>query len=444
MSFQGPGRGACERDDWTFVDINADGRTDVTCRPNGYVGLSTGQAILDTGSSGHWCDAWEITHPDPNNQEYTVEVLRSQMQPMDTDGDRIPELVCTFAGPYFRDVHVRKWNGEKLGPPQELATQWCRTSVQGGDFDGDGQFELVCDTGAVLRAGTANVVPDLMVEASNGIGGRTTASYGPSSSFGCNKPPVRQVVTAVTSDDGREGVATMTYTYCDGRTDPVEGAFLGYGQVQTTAPPIAGESAGPTTTTLYSQELRSLGRPRLVRRSNGAGYVLQEVETFFHPQSGPSLPRQALVREVRTTDFAPSGSDSKTTSVSYTYDGYGNLTQQLAHGLVTGAGAEIPNDELKTDITYWPADTTRYLVSLPNTRQVSEQRGQGWTLLKSIETGYSAVGDPTSVKTYVLPGSGSVQRTMSYDTAGNLTYVKSELGAETTITYTGDGLHPRA
>ena len=107
-----------------------------------------------------------------------------------------------------------------------------------------------------------------------------------------------------------------------------------------------------------SQELRSLGRPRLVRRSNGAGYVLQEVETFFHPQSGPSLPRQALVREVRTTDFAPSGSDTKTTSVSYTYDTYGNLTQQLSHGKVRATGAEIPNDELKTDITYWPADTT--------------------------------------------------------------------------------------
>ena len=109
---------------------------------------------------------------------------------------------------------------------------------------------------------------------------------------------------------------------------------------------------------------------------------------------------------------------------------------------MTSAGAEIPNDELKTDVTYSPADTTRYLVSIPNTRQVSEQRGQGWTLLKSIETGYSAVGDLMSVKTYVLPGSGSVQRTMSYGTAGNLTYVKSELGAETTITYTGDGLHP--
>jgi hypothetical protein len=43
-SFQGPGRGYCERDDWTFADINADGRTDAACRPNGVLLLSTGTA----------------------------------------------------------------------------------------------------------------------------------------------------------------------------------------------------------------------------------------------------------------------------------------------------------------------------------------------------------------------------------------------------------------
>ena len=156
-------------------------------------------------------------------------------------------------------MHVRKWNGEKLGPVQVLADMWCKGAVQGGDFDGDGKFELVCDNGAVLRAGAPNVVPDLMVEAANGIGGRTTVSYGPSSSFGCNKPPVRQVVTGVTTDDGRGGSVTTTSSYCDGRTDPSEGTFLGYGQVQTKARPLEGETAGPTTTVLYSPRA-ALGR----------------------------------------------------------------------------------------------------------------------------------------------------------------------------------------
>jgi hypothetical protein len=37
-----------------------------------------------------------------------------------------------------------------------------------------------------------------------------------------------------------------------------EGLFPGFGPVQTKAPAIGGEAAGPTTTALYSQDLRSL------------------------------------------------------------------------------------------------------------------------------------------------------------------------------------------
>jgi hypothetical protein len=325
-TFQGPGRGVCEIDDWSFADINGDGRTDVACRPNGYVGLSTGAAILDTGSSGQWC----------NNEAQSG--LKSQMQPMDVDGDGGPELVCTYAGPYVRDVHYRKWNGQTLGPVQTLVEQWCLGSIQGGDFNGDGKFELVCENGWAIGSGTPNVVPDLMVEAASGIGGTAAAGYAPSSTFGCNKPPVRQLLTSLTSRDGRGGSSTTTYAYCGGCSDPAEGAFLGYQQVQATAPCLPGESSCPYTLTQFSQELRTLGRPTLVRRADGSGHALQDVQTFFHPQSGPSLPRQALVREVRTTDFAPTGSESKTTSVTYTYDAYANVTQQLAHGLVTSAG----------------------------------------------------------------------------------------------------------
>lgn len=209
----------------------------------------------------------------------------------------------------------------------------------------------------------------------------------------------------------------------------------------TTLPCLSGEASCPVTTAYYSQDLRTLGRPTLVRRADGAGKVLQETRTFFRPQSGPALPRQALVSEVRTTDFAPLGGATKTTSVTYAYDGYANVTQVFAHGEVTASGAEVPNDELRTDMTYWPADTGSYLVSRPRTRQVSEERGQGFTLLKSVETTYTGP-DLTSVRTFVLPGTGSIERTMRYDTSGNLVFLRSELGAETTIVWTPDGLHP--
>jgi RHS repeat-associated protein len=388
-----------------------------------------------------WCNSWE-TIPDPGDPSQTIEVLRSQVQAMDTDGDRIPELVCTFDGPSFSDVKVRKWNGQSLTPPQLLQANWCRTTVQGGDFDGDGKLELVCESGAVLSAGPPNVVPDLMLEAENGIGGKTSAVYQPSSVFGCNKPPVRQVVTSMTTDDGRGGMSTTSYTYCGGRSDPAEGTFLGYGQVQTTLPCLEGESACPVTTTFLSQELRSLGRPTLVRRADGSGSVLQETRTFFHPQQG-LLPRQALVKEVRTTDVGPAGA-TKTTAVSYLYDPYANATRQTSHGKVTPGGVEIPGDETWTDVTYWPADLGRYIVGLVQYRKVYEQQENGSVLLKSAEMAYSAAGDLTSLKTTVLPGSAVLERTMTYDdVTGNLTWVRSELGAETTLSYGADGLHPQ-
>jgi YD repeat-containing protein len=444
MTFQGPEPGACGPDDWTFVDINADGRTDVTCRPNGYVGLSTGSAFMETGERNGWC-SWSEFVPNPEDPDHPIEVPRSQMQAMDIDGDRAPELVCTFAGQQVRDVHVRKWNGEALGPVEVLEEQWCKTAVQGGDFDGDGKFELRCSTGAVLRAGAPNVMPDLMREATNGMGGRTTASYTPSSSFACNpvnKPPVRQVVASTIADDGRGGAGTTSYFYCDGRSDPAEGAFLGFGRVWTTLPCLEGESVCPVTRTLYSQELRSLGRPTHVRRTNGAGLILQEVESFFHPQTGPSLPRQALVKEVRTKDFSPSGGETKTTSVSYIYDTYGNVTQLLSHGEVTADGTEIPNDELQTDLTYVSPDQTKYVVDRVRLTEVKEERGQGPVLLKRVENVHDPdTFDLTNVKTSVLPGSTVLERTMGYE-AGKLTSVTSELGAETTITYTADGLRP--
>ena len=280
-----------------------------------------------------------------------------------------------------------------------------------------------------------------MTEAGNGIGGRSTATYGPSSAFGCNKPPVRQVVTSTSVDDGRGGVSTTTYSYCDGRTDPAEGAFLGYGQVQATLPRLSGESAGPVTTTVYSQELRSLG-PTHPRATGRRSRPRAAGDADLLPPAVRSVPAPAGPRERGPDDGLRAWRGSDQDDLGHLHlRHYANVTQQLARGEVTAAGAEIPGDELRTDMTYWPPDTARYLVSRPHTRQVSEQQGQSWTLLKSSETTYTG-SDLTSVKTYVLPGSTSVERTMQYDSAGNLTYVRSELGAETTIVPTADGLHP--
>ncbi len=172
--------------------------------------------------------------------------------------------------------------------------------------------------------------------------------------------------------------------------------------------------------------------------------MLQDTWSFFYPQTGPVLPRKALVQETRTTDYGPTGG-SKTTSVTYQYDAYANTTQVFSHGEVTAAGAEIPNDELKLDLTPRAPDTARYLVDRVRLAEEREQRGAGFVLLSSVETTHNASGDPELVKTAVLPGSTVVQRSVTYDSStGNLLTTTSELGGLTRISaYDPDNLRPQ-
>ena len=148
--FQVPGLDYCARDDWAFVDINADGRTDATCRTNGVVLLSTGSAMVDTGSTGNWCNFWEeIANPDDSR-------IRSEVLPQPDaahgHGRRPPARarVHVRRSATSTTSTCRKWNGQTLGPSQVLAAPFCGTAVRGGDFDGDGKFELMCDDEAVL------------------------------------------------------------------------------------------------------------------------------------------------------------------------------------------------------------------------------------------------------------------------------------------------------
>ncbi len=199
-------------------------------------------------------------------------------------------------------------------------TSWCSDSVQGGDFDGDGKFELVCDNGTVLRAGAPNVVPDLMVEAANGIGGRRRRATRRRPTFGCNKPPVRQVVTSIDRPTtAAAGVATTTYTYCDGRTDPAEGAFLGYGQVRATAPCLRGRvRRARTRRPSTRRSCARSGGPRSCAAATARATSCRRRRPSSTPSPARACPRQALVQRGSDDGLrAFRRGDSKTTSVSY-------------------------------------------------------------------------------------------------------------------------------
>jgi RHS repeat-associated protein len=362
----------------------------------------------------------------------------------DIDADGVAEIVCNQdAG--NRDIMVRRWSGTQLLPPVLYASHFCDNDVLGGgDFDGDGRTDLICGIDKVGITGTTGVVPDLMLSAGNGLGGTTSVQYTPSSAFPtANNPGVQPLVTAVTAGDGRGGSPTSTYSYSGAKVDQLEG-FLGFASIAKTLPCLPGESACPTVTTYYSQALPSRGQPTLVQKGDGSNFVLQQTQCFYQTQPGPNPPRVALLQEARTTDCGPTGG-SNTTSVTYTYDSYGNQTQILSHGLVNPDGTETGNDELATNLTYRAPDTTNYLVDRVALReQVDVSGGGGGTVLTSVQYGYNDPGDLTTVTTLVrAPGQPDhpVTQTMGYDGAGNLTSIIGELGGQTLFGYDSDNLH---
>jgi RHS repeat-associated protein len=428
LSFQGLGRGFCERDEIVLADLNGDGRSDVTCSGTGGVALSTGEALLDQGPFGRWCtdDTWDA--------EAEAWVRTSRMAPLDIDGDGQPELVCTHAGGGGSDVLVRRWDGETLGQPWMSQAGFCGGAILGGDFDGNGRGELLCQDGRSLPGGGEAPPADLMLEATNGLGGRTTVGYVPSSRFPtANNPPVRSLVASVTSHDGRGGRSTTTYSYEGARVDRLEAEALGFAKVRVVSPCLAGESQCPYADTWYSQELASVGRPVRVERRDGAGRLHQAVSYGYKTSGG--LPRGAVLERVETTDYGPSG-DSRTTAATHSYDGYGNLTGTVALGDVAASG-----DELETEVTLRDPDLERYIVDRP---RLVERREPGGETLTSEETAYDDAGRPTSVKRMVKPATGSrsfVERRIGYDeSTGNPTTFTSERDGTTTIVYDADDL----
>jgi len=421
MSFQGLGRGFCEQDDLVLADLNGDGRSDVTCSGTGSVALSTGEALLDQGSFGVWCGDTE-----------------SRMAPLDVDGDGLPELVCTHAGASGSDVLVRRWDGQALGPPGLAQAGFCGGAVYGGDFDGNGRGELLCHDGRALPGGAEAPPADLMLEARNGLGGRTTVAYTPSSRFPtANNPPVRPLVASVTSDDGRGGASTTAFSYEGARVDRREAEALGFARVRVTSPCLTGEAQCPYTDTWYSQDLPSVGRPTRVERRDGAGRLHQLVGYTYTIAAGP--PRRALLTRVETTDYGPAA-ESRTTALTYTHDGYGNVTRTVALGDVAVSG-----DELENDIRFVSADVDRYVLDRP---RLVERRVPGGDALSSEELSYDTTYRVTHVKRLVAPATGSrgfVERTIGYeDATGNPTTIVNERGGTTTLAYDADGLRVEA
>jgi len=409
----------CSAANYILGDLNGDGRTDAACT-NGRVALSTGRYfdIQAGGGTESWC---------ASGSTFAADV----------DGDGASELLCNNAAAPTNDIEVRKWKAGALAAAEVWKANWCAATVHAGDFNGDGKTDLICSAfSAPVVAGTGGFRADLLGAAGNGIGGTTQVSYSSSVVFpSTNNPPPKQVVTALTTLDGRGGSSTATYSYSGGLMDRQERRFLGFHEVVQTLPCLPGEETCPSIRTVLKQDLASAGKPESVERKDGSGHTLLRSELTYATTLTP--PRTSQVSEEWSYTYDVLGAYRRTRA-AHQFDAYGNRTQTIFFG-----DADVSGDEKTTAWTFQP-NLTAYITDRVNSE--TQFAGEGTTGLKLSERHFAydeelGWGNPpsqgflTRIDSWLDTESRWVSRKSHYDTWGNVASSLDETDRPVTFGY---------
>ena len=240
---------------------------------------------------------------------------RSDLLQYNSAWSSVPVCLSTEAG----------WTCRNIGAPGSVQSGDLACTGNGGgavwpgafplvaDFNGDGNTDLleynpVWVTIPVLRstASTGN----LLTSVSNGLGGTTSVTYAPSSSWAStNNPPLVQTVATTTTSDGRGWSETTNYAYQGGLWDPLGRRFLGFNYAKKTLPCLAWEAAAGWPSCSYQetwsdQTYGALGKPDQVHFSEGNGTLLTATN-FAYQGGGSTLPYTSV--EVGRTDAVYDG-----------------------------------------------------------------------------------------------------------------------------------------
>ena len=262
---------------------------------------------------------------------------------------------------YFQDILTGDWNGDGKTDILHLAPNDDR--------------HISDDSWVVLSDGVGT---DLLATISNGLGGKTTITYEPSSSYPGNQMPfVVHTVSSITVDDGTKDEneqphTTITnYTYEDGYYDFTDREFRGFGYVkQTNPPPATGTTERTTIETWFHQRndkncFEDPGPPEKLTAGdedfkgrpchtelrapwpdeNNPGTLLSETDLIW--RKSPISGTRASFVKLRTKRTASYDDVAVFTQEDYTY--YDPIHGSLRTMITSGTDAE----DVTTNIHYW-------------------------------------------------------------------------------------------
>ena len=343
------------------------------------------------------------------------------------------------------------------------------------DINGDGLLDITQNNSEMPKVSAflgLGLFPGLMSQVSLPTSGTITVAYSPSTQFDNTDeatglpqlPFVRQVVTAVTIDDGLglpESTATTTYEYKGGMYDAVDRVFAGFASVTKTEPPLPGGNFSQQTTveTLFYQDEPRRGKIFQIiiwnTQASSPTAILQK--TFAYHLNDPTIPLDITPPYFNPLRREKTWYNNWIKTTRFFYDTYGNVIRTELWGEGYGDGSGWVNGDEKTVMNlFYPKDNgTDYLVSLPAVQGklyqgiVTDPNDPNWIrqteLVYGNNASWNTQPDGINVTKKTTRGSdGTVSSsTFGYDTYGNTTKTWDEEGHLTQVYFEANpGIHP--
>jgi|GEM_PF-2583032 len=380
------------------LDVNADGLADAVSSYEISGDLVEAAYVNDGRRSFIRDDAWapprELYKID-NTDEYAKD-LGGRFADVNGDG-RVDFVVARSQpeGGNLRETYLN--DGDAVDPTSEtgvwrVAPAWAMPAVPGNfqnangqdrgirliDVNGDGMVDVVEGRGSERRVFLNNgSVPDLLTGVQNPMGGTTTVEYTPSTAFDNtgtdavpDLPAVVPVVSSIAVDDGNGVVSTTMFEYQDGRYDPAEREFRGFGQVTTI------RSDQRATTTTFLQDEHNAGLISGFTTKDSAGAII-DAGAFGYTSDTDGPPFRVLPRQVIRADSYP-----RLSKTTYEYDGggpivHGNLTAVTEFGETTLFGSDVDATDNRTYELVYNPNSSSYLVDRIAVQRVREGSAPG-------------------------------------------------------------------
>lgn len=383
------------RYDLKVLDVNGDGLTDIVYSE--YASSTHYDDVyINNGIDGWDVDTnWVVPVNFASNGASQREIIVA-----DANGDGLNDFINAESNSQYRKVYLNKGDGTgwyqdtSYSVPLSVLSEDARLF----DINGDGLVDL---NKSETQGGTRydNVYEndgdevDLISQITTSQGAIITPLYKAttmykdgSSNLLSTMPLVFDTVYSVTTNDGLGNTATETLSYEGGKYyygNERDRKFAGFNKVITT------NGLGYVTKNFYHQG-------NTTDSSNGEysdddSKIGQMYRTEIYDDSNNKYAQATykwdkydlgngrdFVKQIQKIDFTYDGDgDHRDTAESYTYDNtYGNLTQKITWGEVTGSGdgtyTDTGTDKFTYDYTY-ATNTTDYVVGLPSEEDVIDQ-----------------------------------------------------------------------